>query len=187
MSVVSSPLPANRTSWAFLYAAIVLTAASTLITEVALTRVFAVVFQYHHASLAISIALFGLSAGGVLSYLLTVRAAALYRRLGLLSLLDAAATVGALAVVVHAGVLPPRFLSYAAVYFAAAGPFLFSGIVLSLVISETIERVERVYFFDLAGAAAGCLLVIPFLNVMGGPGAILGAAVLLAAAAAVWF
>lgn len=187
MSVVSSPLPANRTCWAFLYAAIVLTAASTLITEVALTRVFAVVFQYHYASLAISIALFGLSAGGVLSYLLTARAASLYRRLGLLSLLDAAATVGALAVVVHAGVLPPHFLSYAAVYFAAAVPFLFSGIVLSLVISETIERVERVYFFDLAGAAAGCLLVIPFLNVMGGPGAILGAAVLLAAAAAVWF
>jgi SAM-dependent methyltransferase len=187
LSVVSSPLPANRTSWAFLYAAIVLTTASTLITEIALTRIFSVVFQYHYAFLAISIALFGLSAGGVLSYLLVARGAVLYRRLGILSLLDAGAIAAALAVAVHAGAWPPHLLVYAAVYFAAAVPFIFSGMVLSLIISETIDRVERVYFFDLAGAAAGCLLVIPFLNVMGGAGAILGAAVLLAAASAVWF
>lgn len=187
MSVVSSPLPANRTSWAFLYAAIVLTTASTLITEIALTRIFSVVFQYHYAFLAISIALFGLSAGGVLSYRIAARGALLYHRLGLLSLLNAAAIVAALAAAVHAGAWPPRMPAYAAVYFAAAVPFVFSGIVLALVLAETIHRVERVYFFDLLGAAAGCLLVIPFLNVMGGPGAILGAAVLAAAASAVWF
>ncbi|MBI5939396.1 MAG: hypothetical protein HY859_03125, partial [Caulobacterales bacterium] len=58
---------------------------------------------------------------------------------------------------------------------------------VSLAISEAIQRVERVYFFDLLGAAAGCLLVIPFLNLVGGPGAVLSAGVLFAAAAAVWF
>lgn len=187
MSVVSSPFPANRTSWAFLYTAVVLTAAATLITEIALTRVFSVVFQSHYAFLAISIALFGLSAGGVLSYLLSTRGAALYRRLGSLSLLNAAAVLAALLVAVNAGAWHTRFFTLAAVYFAAAAPFVFSGIVLSLIIAETIQRVDRIYFFDLAGAAAGCLLAIPFLNVMGGPGAILGAAVLLAASAAVWF
>ncbi len=165
----------------------VLTAGAALITEIALTRIFSVVFHYHSAFLAVSIALFGLSAGGVLSYAFSARGAELHHRLGRLSLLNAAALVAALGVAVQAGAWPALFWTLAAVYFAAAAPFVCTGIILSLVIAETISRVDRIYFFDLLGAAAGCLLVIPFLNVMGGPGAILGAAVLLAAAAGVWF
>lgn len=187
MSVVSTPFAGNRTSWAFLYAAVVLTAAAALITEIALTRIFSVIFHYHSAFLAVSIALFGLSAGGLLSYAFSAHGETLYRRLGRLSLLNVAALAAALTVTVHAGAWPVQIWTLAAVYFAAAAPFVFTGITLSLVIADTIARVERVYFFDLCGAAAGCLLVIPFLNVMGGPGAILGAAVLLAAAGGVWF
>ena len=52
----------------------------------------------------------------------------------------------------------------AAVYFASALPFFLAGTIVSLAISEAIERVDRAYFFDLAGAAAGCLLLIPFLD-----------------------
>ncbi len=187
MSVVATPFAGKRTSWAFLYAAVVLTAAAALITEIALTRIFSVVFHYHSAFLAVSIALFGLSAGGVLSYAFSARGVELYRRLGRFSLLNVAALTAALAVAVQSGAWPAHFWTLGAVYFAAAAPFFCTGIILSLVIAETISRVERIYFFDLLGAAAGCLLVIPFLNVMGGPGAILGAAVLLAAAAGVWF
>ncbi|MCX7603340.1 MAG: hypothetical protein N2036_04610 [Bryobacteraceae bacterium] len=187
MSVVSSPLAGRQASWAFLYAAIVLTAAAALIIEISFTRIFSVVFYYHFAFLAVSVALFGLGAGGVLAYGFAGRGTALYPRLGQLSLANALAVAGALAVAVRAGGWPAGFFTYAAVYFVTAVPFVFSGIVLSLVIAETVERVDRVYFFDLLGAAAGCLLVIPFLNLMGGPGAILGAAVLLAAASAVWF
>jgi len=186
LSVVSSPLAARRPPWPFLYAAILLTAAAALITEISFTRIFSVVFYYHFAFLAVSVALFGLGAGGVLAYYFA-KPGPLYDRLGLLTLANAVSVTAALAVAVRAGAWPAGFLTYAAVYFATAVPFVFSGIVLSLIIAETIERVDRVYFFDLLGAAAGCLLVIPFLNLMGGPGAILGAAVLLAAAAAVWF
>jgi len=164
-----------------------LTAAAALITEIALTRIFSVVFHYHSAFLAVSIALFGLSAGGMTAYALSAHGRTLHRRLGALSLLNAAALVAALAVAVQAGQWPSGFWTLAAVYFAAAAPFVCTGIILSLVIADTISKVDRMYFFDLSGAAAGCLLVIPFLNVMGGPGAILGAAVLLAAAAGVWF
>src|SRR5215217_292071 len=39
-----------------------------LMTELALTRIFSVVMYYHFAFLAISIALFGLSASGVFAY-----------------------------------------------------------------------------------------------------------------------
>ncbi|MGB9611832.1 MAG: hypothetical protein ACPL7M_12735, partial [Bryobacteraceae bacterium] len=68
MSVVSSPLAARRPPWPFLYAAILLTAAAALITEISFTRIFSVVFYYHFAFLAVSVALFGLGAGGVLAY-----------------------------------------------------------------------------------------------------------------------
>ena len=46
-----------------------LTTVATLLLELSLTRIFSVVFYYHLAFLAISIALFGLGAGGVFSYL----------------------------------------------------------------------------------------------------------------------
>src|SRR2546428_8191520 len=49
-------------------AAVALVSASLLMTELALTRIFSVVMYYHFAFLAISIALFGLSASGVFAY-----------------------------------------------------------------------------------------------------------------------
>lgn len=159
---------------------------ATLVLELALTRIFSVVFYYHFAFLAISIALFGLGAGGVLSYYVTGHGPSLFRKLGLLSALNALAVTGALALVLRLGGME-GFWTLAAVYFAAAAPFLLSGMVVSLAIAETIERVDRVYFVDLLGAAGGCLLLIPFLNIVGGPGTVLTAAVLFAASSAVWF
>ena len=52
-----------------LLAAISLTSFSTLLLELALTRLFSVVLFYHFAFLAISVALLGLGAGGVFAYL----------------------------------------------------------------------------------------------------------------------
>src|SRR6201999_3008554 len=81
----------------------------------------------------------------------------------------------------------PSTLSFAAVYVAAALPFFLAGIVVSLAISEAIERVDRAYFFDLAGAAVGCLLLIPFLKFFGGPNTVISAGVIFAISAAIWF
>jgi predicted membrane-bound spermidine synthase len=58
--------------------------------------------------------------------------------------------------------------------------------VVSLAISETVERIDRVYFFDLLGASAGCLLLVPFLNHFGGISTVMFVAVLFAAAGAIW-
>lgn len=169
-----------------MYVAVALTTMATLVLELALTRIFSVVFYYHFAFLAISIALFGLGAGGVLSYFIPGHGPALFRRLGLLSALNSIAVAGALALVLALGGSDSLW-TIGAVYFAAAIPFLLSGMVVSLAIAETVERVDRVYFIDLLGAAGGCLLLIPFLNIVGGPGTVLTAAVLFAAASAVWF
>src|SRR3989442_8135459 len=52
---------------------VALVSGALLMTELALTRIFSVVMYYHFAFLAISIALFGLSASGVFAYVWRAR------------------------------------------------------------------------------------------------------------------
>src|SRR4029079_1671553 len=61
-------------------------------------------------------------------------------------------------------------------------PFFLGGLCLSLAMTHLSGNINRLYSFDLAGAACGCLLVIPLLNVLGGPQAMLAIAVLGAVA-----
>jgi hypothetical protein len=179
--------PASRpASWPLLYLAISLTTAATLLLELSLTRIFSVVFYYHFAFLAISIALFGLGVGGVLSYVVASWKTPLFRKLGIFSLLNAGLALAGVLVVLTRGADIGVF-DFALIYFTIALPFLGSGIIVSLTISETIERVDKVYFFDLLGAAAGCLALVGLLDTVGGPDTVVAVSVLFAAAAAIWF
>ncbi|MGH9658537.1 MAG: hypothetical protein ACRD96_08330, partial [Bryobacteraceae bacterium] len=170
--------------WPQLYLCVALTTLATLLLELALTRLFSVVFYYHFAFLAISIALFGLGAGGVFSYVVASGQGSLLRRLGWISTLNAGLVVVMLGLVLRQRDLSAG--SLALLYVVTALPFFLAGTVVSIAISETIERVDRVYFFDLVGAAAGCLLLVPLLNQFGGPNTIIAAAVLFAASASLW-
>ena len=162
-----------------------LTTLATLLLELSLTRIFSVVYYYHFVFLAISIALFGLGAGGVFSYVVAGWKGNLFQKLGRLSAVNSILVVVAILVVLAQGQNPST--GYLALtYFAAALPFFGAGTIISLAVSETIERVTRVYFFDLAGAAGGCLLLVFLLNILGGPDTTIVAAVLFAAAAALW-
>src|ERR1700746_2325315 len=58
-------------------AAIAAVSAALLMTELSLTRIFSVTMYYHFAFLAISIALFGVSASGVFAYAARRRLASL--------------------------------------------------------------------------------------------------------------
>src|SRR2546425_7194383 len=77
-------------------AGVALVSATLLMIELALTRIFSVVMYYHFAFLAISIALFGLSASGVFAYLARTR----LERRDLTSLLSAASLVYAATTIV---------------------------------------------------------------------------------------
>ncbi len=159
---------------------------ATLLLELSLTRVFSVIYFYHFAFLAISIALFGLGAGGVLSYLVASWPGSLFTKLGSLASANAVAIVLCLWFLLErTGNMTTGELMSA--YFAAAIPFVFAGTILSLIVAETIGRVDRVYFFDLLGAAGGCALLVELLNWMGGPNTIIVTAVLFAVSSAIWF
>jgi hypothetical protein len=159
---------------------------ATLLLELAMTRIFSVVFYYHFAFLAISIALFGLGAGGVFSYVIAGQKGRLFHKLGTMSLVNAAMPLISVIFILTRG-KELTDMTLAAVYFFSALPFFVAGAIVSLAISETIERIDSVYFFDLLGAAAGCLLLMPLLNSFGGPNTVIASAVLFAVGSAIWY
>jgi len=163
--------------------------ASILMTELALTRIFSVTMYYHFAFLAISIALFGLSASGVFVYVMRARLAPVSTRALLTgaALIHALVTVIALACLVRIRVelnySPSNLVLMLVIYLLAALPFFAGGAVISLAFARLVDRVNVVYSADLLGAAAGCLALIPLLDWLGAPGVVLTAAALALGAA----
>jgi predicted membrane-bound spermidine synthase len=164
-----------------------------LALQLALTRLFSATMHYHFAFLAISLALFGSGAAGVFVYAVDAR----LRRGSPARQLSACATLAALAtplalVVVLANPVSSQeaglgvLARLAVVYTAAALPFFFAGCAITLAISRFAEQAGRLYLWDLTGAAAGCLLLIPALETLGATGTVLGAGGLSAAAGAVF-
>src|SRR4051812_2862556 len=153
-------------------------------TELSLTRIFSVTMYYHFAFLAISIALFGLSASGV--YVFLRRDA--WRDVATESLLAWHAfaytivTAAALIVLVRLRVglnySPANIALMCVMYLLSALPFFTGGAAISIAISRLTGSVNAIYAADLLGAGAGCLLLMPALNQFGAPGAIVISALL---------
>src|ERR1700741_3966639 len=99
---------------------------ATLLLELSLTRIFSVVFLFHFAFLAISIALFGLGLGGVFSYVVAGWRAPLFTKLGRLSAVNAFCVIAALAVILAHG-KNLQLWGYVVVYFTTALPFFIAG------------------------------------------------------------
>src|SRR5438093_167836 len=170
-------------------AGVALVSSTLLMTELALTRIFSVVMYYHFAFLAISIALFGVSASGVFAYLARRRLER-YSTDALLaaqSLIYALCTIVALFLLVRLRVglnYSPRNLALMlTIYALAALPFFAGGLVITLAIARFSSRINTVYAADLTGAAVGCLVLIPLLDRLGAPGVVLTAAALALIAA----
>src|SRR3954453_12919657 len=170
-------------------AGVALVSATLLMTELALTRIFSVVMYYHFAFLAISIALFGVSASGVVAYVSRRRLEkyATDDLLSMQSLVYACCTVIALFWLVRLRVgmsfSPHNLVLMLTIYALAALPFFSGGLVVTLAISRLSAQVNAVYAADLIGAAGGCLILIPLLDRLGAPGVVLVAAALSIAAA----
>ncbi len=165
---------------------------ATLLLELALTRVFSVVLFYHFAFLVISIALLGLGAGGVFAYVRRQQLAgwdtrALAARLcfiNAITILVVLVIVLLVPVSLHLNLR--NFFKLTIIYLVSAVPFFFTGLLFACVFARERHRVSQLYGADLIGGALACLGVVPLLNLVGGPNAILFAAVTMAAAAAIW-
>jgi predicted membrane-bound spermidine synthase len=156
-----------------IFAGISVTTMSVLMFELGLTRIFSATMYYHFAFLAISLALFGSGASGVFIYMIQRKLAPARTGewLGLASQLFAVTTLIALYVVLtHPVALAgtaKNFQTLAIIYAATTLPFFFAGCVITLAVTRFASDMSRLYLFDLAGAAMGCLLLIPVLNLVG--------------------
>jgi predicted membrane-bound spermidine synthase len=178
------PSPASRR-----FAGVFCVSLATLMLELTLTRLFSATMFYHFAFLAISLALFGSGASGVFVYLARPRLEGerAPRLMAGACVLFAVATVVALFVILAHPLSPFSpgpgiLLSLAWIYGFAALPFFFSGCAITLAVAAWSSEINRLYLFDLAGAAAGCLLLVPTLGVLGAIDTVLLVAVLAALA-----
>jgi len=196
MSVIASaPIPVSKQAdipETTLLAGLALTSFAALLLELALTRIFSVVLFYHFAFLAISIALLGLGAGGVFAYLLKNQLAGWDTRVLATRLCLANAVVVALVleIVLHVPVAlnlsGKNFVRLTVLYLAASVPFFLTGLLFSVVFARETQRIPRLYAADLCGGALACLAVVPLLNWLGGPNAILVSGLVLSVAAMTW-
>jgi hypothetical protein len=175
----------------FFFAAIFLVSASVLLMQIALTRVFSFTLWYHFAYVTISVVLLGYGASGTMLAVFPALAGRdPARRLSRYATLCGATAILAYLAFAKLPFYPfqlreapltqvPLMLVY---YAAVTAPFFFAGLCMSVALSTFSRQVSRVYFFDLAGAGIGCLLVVFVMSLVSPPGAVIVAAVALSAA-----
>ncbi|MGB9123826.1 MAG: hypothetical protein WCE73_24640, partial [Candidatus Angelobacter sp.] len=172
--------------------AVALVSLSSLLLELALTRLFSVVLFYHFAFFAISVALLGLGSGGVFAHIRQEWLARFSMRTlgGWLCLLNSIFILCSVEVVLHTPVslevTGRNFGKLTIIYLAAAVPFFLTGLLFAVLFARSSDHISQLYGADLAGGATACLAVVPLLNFIGAPNALLLASACMAVAAALW-
>jgi predicted membrane-bound spermidine synthase len=154
--------PAAQRRQAALVLAIFLISGSALAFEIALTRIFSLLFQYHYAFLAVSTAILGLGLGALLGRLLAPRypQQVTYQPLWLaalaLSLAFPLAAMGMAWFPSVDSILPHTFI--------ALIPFILVGFVSALIFIRFPNDSGLLYGADLVGAAVGVVAVLGLLT-----------------------
>jgi len=168
------------------FAGLFLITLATLTYQLLLTRIFSVTMYYHFAFVAISVTMFGMAVGALFVYtrpeLFTDDR--LPAQLGRSALGFAIAIVASFLAHLWLPFRPELSLSGIAsvvtTYAVLSIPFTFSGIVVALALTRFPQQVSALYGADLAGAAAGCVMLGPLLRVTDGPTAIVATAAIAA-------
>ncbi len=159
--------------------------------EVLLARIFSVTMWYHFAFMAVSIALFGMTVGAIIVYLLPshFREEHALRQIALNSLLFCITTAVSFLVYLRIPAATRDFspivslLLLILTYVVVAIPYVFSGIAVCLALTRFPLQVSKLYAADLAGAATGCVLLVLVLRLTDGPTAVFVIAALAGLAA----
>jgi spermidine synthase len=161
--------------------ALSLIALATLIVELSLIRTFDVLFYPNIAYMIVTSALFALGLGGVYSVLRPPAANSnVQSRLARWAVLFALATIAILPIV---NALPfdfnevatnpvPQLTYFTIIYLALGLPFFLAGLIFSNIFAAFSRSIQSLYFWDLAGAAIGSIIIIPLIPVVG-PGGLL--------------
>ena len=184
------------------YLGVFLLSMAGLCLEITLTRIFSLAQWYHFAFMAVSIALLGFGASGSFLSLFPNRSTEAHERLvkknptRLLAGLSMLLALGILASYLNINYIPfdsyriawdrEQILFLAIYYLFLALPFFFSGLAIAILLAARPELAGKIYSFNLAGSALGCLAAVVALPLLGGAGTVMLSA-LLGALAAVTF
>src|SRR5262245_28423857 len=163
-------------------------ALGTLTYELLLTRIFSVTMWYHFAFVAISMAMFGMTAGALLVFLAPrlFPAGAVKQRLALASVVCAVLMVFCFLVelsipfLIHPSIV--GIFAIAFTYSVGTLPFIASGVAVCLALTQFPRRGSRLYAGDPIGAALACAALVYLLRVTDGPTGVIAAATVAALA-----
>lgn len=156
-------------------------ATATLMLELTLVRVFDVIWYANMAYMVITLAMFCFGLSGIyLTFNPYTRVQDIRPHLSRLCCCFALSSLVLLPalnaipcdfeqIYTHPTKAIPYFLL---IYVFLITPFFFAGCIFTAIFSSYANAIQRLYCWDLAGAAGGCLLLIPFLPPIG-PGGIL--------------
>ncbi len=154
----------------------------TLASEVLMIRVFEVILMPHIGYAIITCAMFGFGVAGAVATLWPAPAEERLRpRLAFLAVLFAVALVLVRPALNAQPHLYRPFGAHKLLQYAVAGgsmylivllPFFFSGLLLAYLFSGYPGRIRSLYFWDLVGAAVGCVIYLPFERSLG-PGGLM--------------
>src|ERR671923_1224488 len=162
----SIPFLVNRR---LLFVGIFLIALSGLVLEVSITRIFSAAIWYHFAFVAVSVALVGLGASGlVVQHRVKKLRGKWAENLTIYSAWGITIFIPITLFVMHALASQVIYLPLFMILFSV--PFFFIGIIISAAFSAFGSVAGRLYAADLVGASAGALLVVLFLVLAGGEG-----------------
>jgi spermidine synthase len=149
------------------YIALFLITLSTLMLEILLTRIFSVILWYHFAFMAVSVAMFGMTAGALLVFL-RPKLFPSGQELQLMAKTSLYFSITTLISFIFIWLLPfitqHTMIMVTTSYLAASIPFTMSGITVCLALTRFPEKLSKLYAVDLIGAATGCILLIYLLN-----------------------
>ena len=186
----------KRGFFAFLMVALFFASLSTILFELALTRIFSIILWYDYAFMAISVAFFGLGVGSLLVHMQKdygeQRGAGMLRRLISVPPMNPAAVTKkivqysvAYAISVPVFIfaitqIPPDPSFVYLFYLASSVPFFFVGSIMALIFFAMPKKISKLYFADLVGAALAALLLDPLMRALGAEPTLLFTALLVA-------
>src|ERR687891_419029 len=167
---------ASRSFFIFLLVLLFVLSLSIILFELALTRIFSIVLWYDYAFMAISIAFFGLGIGSFVIHIQKDK----YNTLKKKSIIDPQLTFSS-RIVQYAlayGISVPVFIflidyipsdtSYIYLFYLISSvPFFFAGAAMALIFLAMSEKISKLYFADLIGAALATIILDPMMQSLG--------------------
>jgi hypothetical protein len=156
----------------WLYSGLFLATLAALMLEILDSRLLSVLTWYHLAFLAVSLAMLGMAGGAVFVFLRTAAFSPAHAREALPRYCTWLAVSIPISHFLNLIIPIPLLERFAVMEIIAitlstivlAVPFFLAGIVVTLALTKTGAPIGRLYAADLAGAALGCVLVVPLLN-----------------------